>query len=238
MEWTQEAIAERRKSNKESNARFAFVVLGILVLLIPLAYATGGFTGTGRITMNDLALLHRLAALLAISFMLLEIMTDFLRPQIIKVFDRTQVYVTQVFFGIAGLAFVGLHFVLFMPRIGQYVAVHNVAFMTLGLISMGLLIATVMVRLLPRRSQGFARWMNRIDYLVIFIAVVHGLLIGADRNMLWFKVILLLYGAIALFGLEYRAITREGWHRALSRAEAPRKPGLVTVRPGLKYVDR
>lgn len=217
-----DTAAEARPSpgaGRKTNLRFALVLLGVIIVAIPFGFTINAFGVTVENPELSRALLGRLAALLAVSFLFLEIMTGSFRPLLARLFPRTWLYQAHVYFGLAGLGMVITHFVLLLPVLGNYDSGSQIAYMVLGTIASLLLLATILTALDLKKFKKTWRWLHLFNYVVFFLAIIHALFLGGDRSLVAFKVILLVYGGLALAGLIYRAVTMQGWKGVLRRRE-------------------
>ncbi len=197
----------------------ALAVLGWLAILAVLA-APFGITAHHFDTIFEdayqtLLILARLAGLIAMSLIFLEIVIGSFRPLLAKAYSPAILQRLHVTFGVAGLAFVFSHFLLLVPRFAEhYTEAHKVMFIV-GPVVLVLLILTVTTALLSPRFKGSWRLVHLINYPAFILIVAHGLVIGGDRSMLALRLLAGGFAVVTLIGLAYR-VSRPEW-RAMFR---------------------
>lgn len=205
-------------------------VLGVLLMVLALAVLAAPFGITAHHfeeifsdAEQSLDILHSLSALIAISFLFLDIVTGSFRPLLARIFRQKTLYYAHAFFGVAGLSFAVAHFVLLIPHFSEYLAEYNRVLILAGALALVLLPATIATALLPGRFSKSWRLFHLMNYLIFFIAVIHALVIGENNHMLAFKLLMYGYLAVAIGGLVYRAVSTHDWKQSRSRRAAVSK---------------
>lgn len=186
-------------------------VLALAVLAAPFGITAHHFGDIFKDAERSLDILHSLSALIAISFLFLDIVTGGFRPLLARIFRQPLLYSAHVFFGVAGLSFAAAHFVLLIPHFSEYFEKYNRMLILFGALALVLLPATIATALLPRRFSKSWRLLHIANYFIFFIAAAHALAIGQDNDMLAFKLLMYGYVVFALGGLVYRAVSTHEW---------------------------
>ncbi len=187
-------------------------LLVVACLLIAIAVIGSGFAlmgeGFGEFsesTEEALEVLSRLAALIAVGFIFLEMMTGSFRPLFLRVFTGATMRTAHVTFGLLGLAFALAHLGLLIPVIGEPWREDDRVLFLFGPIALGLLIITIATALY--RNRGLHRtwaWIHLLNYLIFAGVIFHGLVIGHEGDLLATRILFVAYLALALVGLFYR----------------------------------
>jgi len=164
---------------------------------------------------NAIAGMASLAALLAVSFLFLEVMIGSFSPLLVRVFKPPRLRHLHIALGLIGLALALTHFVLLIPKLGEHFSTDNRAFFIAGPIVLVLLIFTIATALMPRKFSKAWRSIHVLNYFILVIAIVHGLVIGDDAGMLALQLLFYGYLACIFIGFVYRASNR-GWRRSLT----------------------
>jgi len=210
-------------SRRKSGIGVLLIVLAVAVLAAPFGITAHHFGDIFNDAERSLDILHSLAALIAISFLFLDVVTGSFRPLLARIFRQPVIYSAHVFFGVAGLSFAVTHFVLLIPHFSEYLEKYNRALILLGALTLVLLPATIATALLPRRFSKSWRLLHIANYFIFFIAVTHALAIGQDNDMLAFKLLMYGYLVVALSGLAYRAVSTHEWKQFRSPGAARTK---------------
>jgi hypothetical protein len=187
------------------------VIIALAVLAAPFGIIAHHFGDIFKDSESSLDILHSLAALIAISFLFLDIVTGSFRPLLARIFRQPVLYSTHVYFGVAGLSFAVAHFILLIPHFSEYLEKYNRVLILVGALALVLLPATIATALMPRRFSKLWRLFHLANYFIFFIAVIHALAIGENNHMLAFNLLMYGYLAIAVGGLAYRAISTHEW---------------------------
>ncbi len=188
------------------------VVLGVLA--VPFALIGSGLSAIGHGKDETLHALLRLAALLAISFIFLQIMTGAFRPQLRHYFNARRLQSAHVAFGVTGFTLAVGHFLLLIPSLWEHWDVLNHGFFVLGPISLGLLLLTVSTALMMRKIPHIWNKIHVINYGIFAVGIVHGMAIGTQGTMLATRIVFGIYAVLVLAGLGYRASQPE-WRRRM-----------------------
>ncbi len=199
------------------------VALALAVLLAPFGITAHHFDDIFTNAEESLDILHSLTALIAISFLFLDVVTGSFRPLLARVFKRTTLHAAHIFFGVAGLSFALAHFVLLIPHFSEYISGYNDVFIVVGALALVLLPATIVTALLPKRFSKSWRLFHLVNYFIFVIAVIHALVIGDNNHMLAFNLLMYGYLAVALGGLVYRAVSTREWKQYRGRGAAVTK---------------
>jgi hypothetical protein len=210
-------------SLRKRTIRVLLVIMALAVLAAPFGITAHHFGDIFKEAGRSLDILHSLAALIAISFLFLDIVTGSFRPLLARIFRQPALYSAHAFFGVAGLSFAVAHFVLLIPHFSEYLEKYNRALILLGALTLVLLPATIITALLPRRFSKSWRLLHIANYFILFIAVFHALVIGQDNDMLAFNLLMYGYLAIAVGGLAYRAVSTHEWKQFRGHATARTK---------------
>ncbi len=186
------------------------VVLG--VLSIPFALIGSGLSAIGQGKDETLHTLLRLAALLAISFIFLQIMTGAFRPQLRRYFNARRLQSAHVAFGLTGFGLAIGHFLLLIPSFWEHWDVLDHGFFVLGPVALGLLLLTVSTALLMRKMPHIWNKIHVLNYGVFAVGIVHSLAIGTQGTLLTTRIVFGIYAVLVLAGLGYRASQPE-WRR-------------------------
>ncbi len=149
--------------------------------------------------------LARLAGLLAVSFIFLEMMTGSFRPLLRRAFEGRTLRVAHVTFGLTGLALAIGHFGMILPNIGEHWGDDNKVLFLFGPIALGLLIITIATALYRTRLRRSWTWLHLLNYLIFTGVVFHGLIIGSEGSELSMRIIFIIFLVCTAAGLAYRA---------------------------------
>lgn len=197
-------------SGRKALVRAGLVAAGLGALAIPpLAVGLSGSAAA-----DGLWTALRLGALWAVTLLFANIVTGAFRPWFGRLFRPRAVHRFHHAVGLTGFALAVAHGV--MAAVFGIVG-YAIAPVWLGPLALALLALAIAAALLRTRWRRRWRWIHRVNYLVFFIVLTHGLVIGADLGRepllrVWGG----LYAAVALAGLIYRL-----WPRA-SKAAAQR----------------
>ncbi len=189
-------------------------LLAAAALALPLLFVL--LTGVRGFSPEWLAL--RIAAMLAFTFLFLNIVTGALRPRLGRIYGGKNVQRVHVTCGVTGL-------VLALTHAGLALAYGIMGYQGLAVaIGLGVLalLAVVVFTALYRKAFGRAwRLIHRLNYLLFLALFVHAVLIGYDLDryavIFWLFV---LYAAAAAAAQVYRAfIWREQYLKARARRE-------------------
>ncbi|MHB8781037.1 MAG: hypothetical protein ACYC55_06605 [Candidatus Geothermincolia bacterium] len=191
--------------------------LGILaVLAIPFAISAYRFGDIFDYGQDTLLLLARFAGLTAACFVFLGIVTGSFRPLLAKRYPPALLHRAHIIFGLSGLAFALSHLTLLIPVLAIRWKGSSKIWFLAGPAAAALLLITVSTALASRRFRGSWRLLHLSNYLILGLAVGHGVSVGADGRLLALRIIFAAFGMVALAGLVYRATT-PAW-RALFKA--------------------
>lgn len=196
--------------------RFALASAAVVVVAIPFAYVINAFPVTSTVPEMNFRLVSRLSALLALSFLFLDVATGSFRPLLARVVPVKRLFSIHSYFGLLATGFVTAHLILLLPVFEEYETARNMGFMALAAVAFLLLLTTVLSALDVRKFSRAWRRMHLLNYVIFAIVILHALFIGSDRVLLSFKVLLLTYAGVALAGLVYRAVTMKGWRSIFS----------------------
>ncbi len=191
------------------------VVLGVLA--VPFILIGSGLSAIGQGKDETLHTLLRLAALLAISFIFLQIMTGAFRPQLRRYFNGKRLQSTHMFFGLAGFILAVGHFLLLIPSFWEHWGALNHGFFVLGPIALGLLLLTVSTAMLMRKIPHIWNKIHVINYAIFAVGITHAMAIGTQGTTLAARIVLGIYAVLALAGLGYRA-SQPDWRRRMMPA--------------------
>ncbi len=194
------------------------------VVAVPFILVRTEFSLLGQGSDESLHMLTHLAALLAISFIFLQIVTGAFRPVLRRWFDSRRLQSMHVTFGSTGFGFALAHFGLLVPSLSEHWDAVNHGFFVLGPITAGVLIITISTAILMRKLPGIWNKLHILNYAVFIVGVIHGLAIGTQGTMLATRIILVSYAALALAGLIYRVRMPE-WRRRMAPAALRTRKG-------------
>jgi hypothetical protein len=184
-------------------------LIGSLIFILAVIAAPFGLMSAAFMSTDGIIdILSRLWALLAVSFIFLEMMTGSFRPLLRRTFGFFRMRRVHIFFGIVGLAFALLHLGFLIPRLGVDFSTLNKALFIFGPVMLGVLIITVATALLAvRRGLLTASWgwLHLLTYVIFGMAVAHGLIIGSEGTALATRVVFGIFLAFVLAGFLYRA---------------------------------
>ncbi|MCL5734388.1 MAG: hypothetical protein M1274_02180 [Actinobacteria bacterium] len=200
-----------------SYARRTLATLFVLAVIgIPFALINSGFGAIGTGTDETLHTLLRMSALLAISFLFLQIATGAFRPALRRLFSLRALQGAHTSFGIVGLVFVFAHFFLLTPSVAEHWSMLNHGFFVLGPIMLFFLLITISTALaLRKKLPRLWNQLHLLNYSIFVIAVVHSLGIGTQTSLAAARAIWAAYLLIAVAGFAYRASSPE-WRRRRS----------------------
>ncbi len=180
------------------------VLLSLVVIGLAFAIIGGSVGEVFEEPEETLEILSRLAALLAVSFILLDMLTGSFRPLLTRRFKPARLQSVHTAFGLTGFSLALAHFLLLLPSLGGEWEELNQAFFLLGPVALGLVGVTILTALKPTWWRNSWRKLHLLNYLVFTIAVIHGLAIGEDGTRLATRLIFGSYLALAFAGLLYR----------------------------------
>jgi len=207
-------MAKQLSTQKRRITAFLLTALALAVLAAPfglLAHQYGKIFSTAE---NALAGMASLAALVAVSFLFLEVMIGSFSPLLVRVFEPVRLRRVHIAIGLIGLALALAHFVLLTPKLGEHSSTDNRVFFIAGPIVLVLLIFTIATALMSRKFSWSWRSIHVLNYFILVIAIVHGLVIGDDAGMLALRLLFYGYLTFIFIGFVYRASNR-GWRRSL-----------------------
>lgn len=213
---------EKTRTGTSAAVRVLALLVVLGVLAIPFALIGSGLSAIGQGKDETLHTLLRLAALLAISFIFLQIMTGAFRPQLRHYFNAKKLQSTHMFFGLAGFSLAVGHFLLLIPSFWEHWDALNHGFFVLGPVALGLLLLTVSTALLMRKIPHIWNKIHVINYGIFVVGIAHAMAIGTQGTMLSARIVLGIYAVLALAGLGYRA-SQPDWRRRMT-------PAVVRVR--------
>lgn len=152
----------------------ALIVLAAAAVLAPLLIARHDFTAFPKVTKDALASVSDLLALLAVSFIFLDIVTGSFRPLLNKVFDPDRLTVAHIIFGVTGFLLVLAHLSLLLPYISAHYAEANHVLFFFGPLALLLLTLTIGMALFRERLGAIWRRIHFLNYLVFAFAVPTG----------------------------------------------------------------
>lgn len=194
------------------------LILGAAVLLAPFAVTWSGLLEVLSEPEEALELLSSLTALMAVSFIFLDIVTGSFRPLLARVFKAAPLQRAHTVFGIVGLSFAVTHLALLIPRMLDHYSEANRAEFWLGPIALALVIVTLGTALMMKTFSGSWRIVHLVNYAIFAIVIVHGLLVGEDRSTVAMRAVFFLFAAVAAAGICYRAFATD-WRRSLFKAK-------------------
>ena len=215
-------MAEQLSAQKKRIIGLLLAFLSIAVLFTPFGLLAHRFGTIFKNAEDAFAVLSSLAALLAVSFLFLEVMIGSFRPLLIRVFKPASLWRLHIAFGLTGLALVMTHFVLLIPKLGEHFSTDNRVLFIAGPIMLALLIFTITTALMFRRFKSSWRPIHLLNYVILVTAIVHGLVIGDDASMLALRLLFYGYLTFIFLGLVYRA-SNPRWRQNL-RLAVRRKP--------------
>jgi len=148
----------------------------------------------------------RLGALWALTLLFANIVTGAFRPWFSTVFRPRSVHRFHQTVGLAGFALALAHGVM---TVIFSIAGYPTAPVWLGPVALALLALAIVAALVRAKWRRRWRWIHRLNYLIFFAVVAHGLMLGADLSeepllQVWVGV----YAAVVLAGLSFRTILR------------------------------
>lgn len=196
-------------------ASAGLLVLAVAALLAPFGIIAGPLSVILHEPEEAIELLSSLTALLAVSLIFLDIVTGSFRPLLDRCFDRAHLQNAHTAFGIAGFGFALTHFLLLLPQIGGHYSESNRVLFVFGPVALALLGVTILTALFMKRIGTSWRAVHLLNYLIFGMALAHGLVIGEERSMPAMRVLFILFGAVALAGLIFRAAQPQ-WRLAVA----------------------
>jgi len=197
----------------------ALTVLAAAAVLAPLLIARQDFTAFPKGTKDALAAVSDLLALLAVSFIFLDIVTGSFRPMLRNVFNPDRLRTAHIVFGVTGLLLVLAHLSLLLPYISSPYSEANHVLFFFGPLALLLLLLTIGTALFRKRLYEIWRRVHFLNYLVFAFAVAHGLVVGPDRTGVAMKVVFYIFVAVVMAGLVYRLAFTD-WRSKISRGSA------------------
>jgi len=207
-------MAEQLSTQKRRIAAFLLTAVALAILAAPFGLLALHYGTIFANAENTLAVMSSLAALLAVSFLFLEVMIGSFRPLLIRVFKPARLGRLHIALGLIGLAFALTHFVLLIPKLGEHFSTDSRTFFIAGPIVLVLLIFTISTALMFRRFASSWRLIHLVNYVILVTAIAHGLVIGEDAGMLALKLLFYGYLTFVFLGLAYRA-TNPRWRQNL-----------------------
>jgi DMSO/TMAO reductase YedYZ heme-binding membrane subunit len=211
--------AKTRGSCARTSLAFVFV---LAVLAVPFALLNSNLANIGAGMDETLHTLSRLAALLGMCALFLQIMTGAFRPVLRRYFRPRRLQLTHTSFGVAAFSLLVVHFALLIPSLGEHWGALNHGFFVLGPIMLFTLLVALSAALLRRFLPGVWSRLHVLSYVVFTVGMVHALAIGTQTTMVAARAIFAVFIALALAGLAYRASHPE-WRRRMA-------PQFVRVR--------
>jgi DMSO/TMAO reductase YedYZ heme-binding membrane subunit len=218
-EGTTSQTAKTRRSGAGVLLAFVFV---LAVLAVPFALLNSALSNIGAGMDETLHTLSRLAALLGMCALFLQIMTGAFRPVLRRYFRPKRLQLTHTSFGVAAFSFLVAHFALLIPSLGEHWGMLNHGFFVLGPIMLFTLLVALSAALMRRFLPHVWSRLHILAYVVFTVGMVHALAIGTQTTMVAARVIFAVFIALALAGLAYRASHPEWRRRVL--------PQVVRVR--------
>jgi len=207
-------MAEQLSTGKRRITVFLLVALALAVLAAPFFILIHQYGKIFSNAENTIAGMASLAALLAVSFLFLEVMIGSFSPLLVRVFNPPRLRRLHIVLGLFGLALALAHFVLLTPKIGEHFSTDNRVFFIAGPIVLVLLIFTIATALMSRKFSRSWRSIHVLNYFILVIAIVHGLVIGDDAGMLALQLLFYGYLTFIFIGFVYRA-SNTGWRHSL-----------------------
>lgn len=199
--------------------RIVLILLAVAVVLVPLVIVRHDFTAFPKEPKDALAAVSDLLALMAVSFIFLDIATGAFQPLLKKVFEPDRLRRAHIVFGVTGLLLVLVHLSLLLPYIGAHYAEANHVLFFFGPLALLLLLLTIGTALLRNRLHAIWRRIHYLNYLIFAFAVAHGLVVGADRSAIAMMAVFYGFAAVALAGLVYRLAFTD-WRSKFARRDA------------------
>jgi DMSO/TMAO reductase YedYZ heme-binding membrane subunit len=178
------------------------LVAAAAVLAAPFALTAHHFNNIFEEPLETLRILSRLAGVLAVSFIFLDMMTGSFRPALNDIFSPSRLQASHAVFGVTGLSLAVAHFLLLAPSLSEEWGESNRVFFIAGAVALALLFVTVFTAI--RDRLGVWRRLHLLNYVIFAGATAHALVIGEDRDMLGLRVVLYWFLALAFTGMVYR----------------------------------
>jgi DMSO/TMAO reductase YedYZ heme-binding membrane subunit len=207
------------KASTKLLVRILLILLAVAVILVPLVIVRHDFTAFPKELKDALAAVSDLLALIAVSFIFLDIVTGAFQLLLKKVFEPDRLRRAHIVFGVTGLLLVFVHLSLLLPYIGAHYAEANHVLFFFGPLALLLLLLTIGTALLRTRLYAIWRRIHYLNYFIFAFAVAHGLVVGADRTTVAMKVVFYVFVAVVLAGLVYRLAFTD-WRSKLARGDA------------------
>ena len=207
-------MAEQLSTPKRRITAFLLAAISLAILAAPFGLLAHHFGTIFTNTENTLAVMSSLAALLAVSFLFLEVMIGSFRPLLGRVFKPARLGRLHIALGLIGLALALTHFVLLIPKLGEHFSTDNRTLFIAGPIILVLLIFTIATALMSRKFASSWRPIHLLNYVILITAIVHGLAIGDDAGMLALQLLFYGYLTFIFLGFVYRA-SNPTWRRNL-----------------------
>ena len=154
----------------------------------------------------------RLAALLGLTLVFMDIMVGALRPLLVRVFRPRTVQRLHVVVGLAGFSLVVGHAIMLLVF---GLAGYSVPFMWIGPAVLATLLLTMLTAWRRRNFRRSWKWIHRLNYLAFAAALVHGMRLGSDlRAEPWLRGLLLSYAAAVVIALIWRVTVIVGKRRS------------------------
>ena len=182
--------------------RSGLTAAGVGALAIPPLAV--GLSGTA--SADGLWTALRMGALWALTLLFVNIVTGAFRPWFGTVFRPRAVHRFHKAVGIAGFALALAHEV--MAAVFGIVGYDTIP-VWLGPVALVLLALAIAAALLRTRLRRYWRWIHRLNYLIFFVVLAHGLVLGADlRDEPLLQICFGIYAAVVLAGLSSRTRRR------------------------------
>jgi DMSO/TMAO reductase YedYZ heme-binding membrane subunit len=156
----------------------------------------------------------RLAALLAVSLLFLDILTGSFRPLLRRIFRARPLWDAHLRIGLAALLLLLIHFATILPLWAEHWNQLSKTLILAGPVALGLLVLTISTALWRRHMPHSWRWLHLLNYLLFWIAIAHGIVIGLDGPTLALRLLFISFAVIALAGAAYR-LHSGAWQRAM-----------------------
>ncbi len=218
-----EESTSRTAKTRGSGARIFLALICVLaVLAVPFALLNSDLSNIGAGMDETLHTLSRLAALLGMCALFLQIMTGAFRPVLRRYFRPKRLQLTHTSFGVVAFSLLVAHFALLIPSLGEHWGMLNHGSFVLGPIMLFTLLVALAAALLRRFLPQVWSRLHVLAYVVFTVGMVHALAIGTQTTMVAARVIFAVFIVLALAGLAYRASHPEWRRRVL--------PQVVRVR--------
>ncbi|MBU1672673.1 MAG: hypothetical protein KKF41_09610 [Actinobacteria bacterium] len=184
--------------------RAMLIALAVVVVLAAFGIVAGRLGELAEEPAEALELLSSVSALLAVSFIFLDMTTGSFRPLLNRVFKPGRLQSAHNAFGLVGFSLALCHFLFLLPAIGEHYEEANRALFFFGPAALVLLALTIVTALLAARLSHSWRVIHLLNYVIFGIAMLHALVIGEDRSTPGMLAFFIAFGTVALAGLIYR----------------------------------